>query len=128
MFIASPNHLHGAYTQMAANAGKHVLVEKPMALTVQEGMEMVETCKDRGVKLGLGFQPRVHPGHVEARRFVKEGALGTMVPAPSCDCAGTTGQLKRPPRTGLSESWDHPDMMGTGVHCMTTHTSCWVGR
>ena len=125
VFIASPNHLHGPFTQMAARAGKHVLVEKPMALTVQEGLEMLQTCKACDVKLGLGFQLRVHPGHMEARRLVKEGALGAIVLAQSQLGAGTRGQLKRPPRTGLSEWWEHSEMMGgastmmgTGVHCI----------
>ncbi len=123
VFIASPNHLHGPYTQMAARAGKHVLVEKPMALTVPEGLEMVETCRDRGVKLGLGFQLRVHPGHVEASRLVREGVLGNIALAQVQIGGGTRGELSRPPRTGLSEWWEHPEMiggastmMGTGTH------------
>ena len=123
VFIASPNHLHGPYTQMAARAGKHVLVEKPMALTVPEGLEMVETCRDRGVKLGLGFQLRVHPGHVEASRLVREGFLGNIALAQVQIGGGTRGELSRAPRTGLSEWWDHPEMiggastmMGTGTH------------
>lgn len=123
VFIASPNHLHDPYTQMAARAGKHVLVEKPMALTVPEGLEMVDTCRDRGVKLGLGFQLRVHPGHVEASRLVREGVLGNIALAQVQIGGGTRGELSRAPRTGLSEWWDHPEMiggastmMGTGTH------------
>ena len=125
VFIASPNHLHGPYTQMAARAGKHVLVEKPMALTVPEGLEMVETCRDRGVKLGLGFQLRVHPGHVEASRLVREGVLGNIALAQVQIGGGTRGELSRAPRTGLSEWWEHPEMIGgastmigAGIHAV----------
>ena len=62
VFIATPNHLHAEHTSMAAQAGKHVLVEKPMSLKVDDGIEMVRTCKTNGVKLGVGFQLRCHPG------------------------------------------------------------------
>ena len=123
IFLASPNHLHASYTQMAAQAGKHVLVEKPMSLTVEEGVDMVKACKARGVKLGVGFQLRVHPGHMEARRLIREGALGSVALAQAQIGAGTRGELRRPARTGLSEWWEHPDMiggasamMGTGTH------------
>ena len=125
VFIASPNHLHAPYTQMAAQAGKHVLVEKPMSLTVNEGLDMVKACKANGVKLGVGFQLRYHPGHIEARRLVREGVLGTVALAKSQLGAGTRGELRRAPRTGLSEWWEDTDMiggastmMGTGVHCI----------
>ena len=123
LFIASPNHLHAPHTQMAAKAGKHVLIEKPMALTVNEGLDMVKTCQAQGVKLGVAFQLRVHPGHIEARRLVWEGTLGTVALAQSQIGSGTRGEVRRPPRTGLSEWWEHSEliggastMMGTGVH------------
>ena len=125
VFIASPNHLHGRYTKMAAQAGKHVLVEKPMSLTVDEGLDMVNACKSHGVKLGVGFQLRYHPGHMEAGRLIREGALGTVALAQAQLGAGTRGELMRAPRTGLSEWWEHPDMIGgastmigTGVHAI----------
>ena len=123
VFIASPNHLHGPHTQLAARAGKHVLVEKPMALTVNEGLDMVRTCRAHGVRLGVGFQLRNHPGHAEASRLVREGVLGNIALAQVQIGGGTRGELKREPRTGLSEWWEHPEMiggasamMGTGTH------------
>jgi len=78
VFITSPNFLHAPYTTIAAQAGKHVLVEKPMAVQVDEAVEMVRTCQAHGVKLGVGFQLRYHPGHQEARRLIAEGVLGTI--------------------------------------------------
>ena len=125
VFIASPNHLHGAHTQMAANAGKHVLVEKPMALTVNEGLDMVRTCRAKGVRLGVGFQFRYHPGHAEASRLVREGVLGNIALAQVQIGGGTRGELSRAPRTGLSEWWEHPEMIGgastmigAGIHAV----------
>jgi 1,5-anhydro-D-fructose reductase (1,5-anhydro-D-mannitol-forming) len=78
VFIAAPNFLHAPYTTIAAQAGKHVLVEKPMAVRVDEAVEMVRTCRAHGVKLGVGFHLRHHPGHQEARRLIGEGVLGTI--------------------------------------------------
>ena len=125
VFIATPNHLHAEHTRMAAEAGKHVLVEKPMSLNVEDGIDMVRSCKANGVKLGVGFQLRYHPGHIEARRLVQQGVLGNIVMAQSQLGGGERGQLKRPPRTGLSEWWEHPDMIGgastmigSGVHAI----------
>jgi predicted dehydrogenase len=58
VFIASPNFLQAPYTTIAAQAGKHVLVEKPMAVRVDEAVEMVQTCREHGVKLGAGIRGR----------------------------------------------------------------------
>jgi 1,5-anhydro-D-fructose reductase (1,5-anhydro-D-mannitol-forming) len=63
VFISSPNFVHASQTIAAAEAGKHVLTEKPMAVSVNEAADMVRACRDNGVKLGVGFQLRFHPGH-----------------------------------------------------------------
>ncbi len=125
VFIASPNHLHAPYTKLAAQAGKHVLVEKPMATTVSEGLEMIQACNAHGVKLGVGFQLRFHPGHVEASRLVREGALGEVALAQALLGSGVRGEVRRQPRTGLSEWWEDPEMVGnsmamigSGVHAV----------
>ena len=111
-FIASPNHLHASYTRAAAQAGKHVLVEKPMAVSVEEAADMVRICEDRGVKLGVGFHLRHHPGHIEARRLVEEGVIGTISVVQAMWGAGTRGVVTPPDRTGLSEWWARPEMIG----------------
>ena len=64
VYITSPNHLHAQYTTMAARAGKHVLVEKPLSVNMAEGVEMLQVCRDQGVKLGVGLHLRHHPGHI----------------------------------------------------------------
>lgn len=79
VYISSPNFLHAPYTKMAAEAGKHILVEKPMALNVKDALEMVHVCRHNGVKLGVGFQLRHHPGHRKARELIQEGILGLML-------------------------------------------------
>jgi 1,5-anhydro-D-fructose reductase (1,5-anhydro-D-mannitol-forming) len=132
VFIASPNFLHAPYTTIAARAGKHVLVEKPMAVSVEEAMAMVQTCQAHGVKLGVGFHLRHHPGHHEARRLVREGILGTLTLVQAQWGLGVRGQAEISPerlmelRSGeRSAWWGTPDRVGSafamlanGVHCV----------
>jgi len=76
VYLATPNHLHERQTIEAARAGKHVLVEKPMALTSLQAEAMVNACRKSGVKLGVGFHLRHHPAHVEIRDLLRKGLLG----------------------------------------------------
>jgi len=115
VYIASPNHLHAQHTQLAAKAGKHILVEKPMATTVSECIDMIKACQANGVKLGVGFQLRFHPGHMEASRLVREGELGQISLAQALIGSGVRGEIKREPRTGLSGWWEEPDMVGNSM-------------
>ncbi len=79
VFISTPNDQHRAQTEAAAAAGKHVLVEKPMALTADDCRAMIDACKAAGVTLGLGFQRRLHPVAREVKRLIDDGALGEIV-------------------------------------------------
>ncbi len=124
VYISSPNFLHASYTKMAAEAGKHILVEKPMALNVKDALEMVHVCGHNGVKLGVGFQLRHHPGHRKARELIREGILGrTTLVQGQFFYPDPRGMVDLPKRTELSEWWDRPEMvgwsysiMGMGVH------------
>jgi 1,5-anhydro-D-fructose reductase (1,5-anhydro-D-mannitol-forming) len=123
VFIASPNALHAQHALQAAHAGKHVFSEKPMTTTLEDALAMVRTCRDRGVKLGVGYHLRQHPGLRQARRLIAEGVLGTVALAQGQWGFGVRGQDAPPPRSGLRQWWDDPElighastMMGTGVH------------
>ena len=125
VFISSPNSLHAAQAVQAAEAGKHVMCEKPMTTTLEDALSMVRACRDRGVKLGVGFELRHNPGHVLARKLVTDGVLGRVTLAQGQWGFGTRGQETFPPREGLRRWWDDPEsvggastMMGTGVHVM----------
>jgi predicted dehydrogenase len=61
VYIATPVHLHLPQTLAAAAAGKHVLVEKPMALSVAECDRMIEACQRHGVLLGIAYYRRFYP-------------------------------------------------------------------
>jgi 1,5-anhydro-D-fructose reductase (1,5-anhydro-D-mannitol-forming) len=123
VFIASPNALHAQHALQTAQAGKHVFCEKPMTTTLDDAVGMVRTCRARGVKLGVGYHLRQHPGVQEARRLVATGVLGVIALAQGQWGFGVRGQERPPPRTGLRQWWDDPElighastMMGTGVH------------
>ena len=125
VFISSPNSLHAAQAIQAAEAGKHVLCEKPMTTTLEDAVAMVRACRQHGVKLGVGFELRHNPGHVLARNLVADGALGRVTLAQGQWGFGSRGQETFPPREGLRQWWDDPDaiggastLMGTGVHVM----------
>src|SRR5690606_26114714 len=79
VYIPLPNHLHAEWTIAAARAGKHVLCEKPMALTVADAERMVEACERAGVRLMEAFMYRQHPSWVAVRDLVAGGRIGRLV-------------------------------------------------
>lgn len=78
VYIATPNSMHAAQAIRAAQAGKNVLCEKPMALSLADCDRMIEAAAKNNVKLGVVFQNRYHPAHVEARSHVASGRLGAI--------------------------------------------------
>ncbi|MEX2431540.1 MAG: Gfo/Idh/MocA family oxidoreductase [Dehalococcoidia bacterium] len=126
VYVASPNALHKEQVLQAAAAGKHVLVEKPMALTVADCQAMVDACSAAGVQLGVGFHLRSHPGHQRLRDLVRDGKLGAVSYAEANWGRGTRGQVSPPPRPAQQAWWGDPKLAGagafmaTGVHCADT--------
>jgi predicted dehydrogenase len=78
VYIPLPNHLHAAWTIAAARAGKHVLCEKPLALTADEAQTMVDACAAEGVLLMEAFMYRQHPSWVAACELVAAGRIGRL--------------------------------------------------
>lgn len=109
VYIATPNSLHAAQTVQAAEAGKHVLCEKPMAMTVRDAERMIEACDRNRVKLAVVYQNRYHPAHFEARRHIQSGALGDIDFASAQLCRGFV----------RGEHWSgwriDPEMTGSGA-------------
>lgn len=77
--VATPNYLHHEMTVAACRAGKHVLVEKPMATTHAEAYEMVAVAEEAGVVLMVDQVQRFFPIHEVARRVVQAGVLGKVL-------------------------------------------------
>ncbi|WP_062305256.1 Gfo/Idh/MocA family protein [Alicyclobacillus sendaiensis] len=78
VYIPLPNHLHKPWTMRAAEAGKHVLCEKPIALDAREAQEMVDACRARGVHLVEAFMYRHHPRYDRVIHLVRSGAIGAV--------------------------------------------------
>jgi predicted dehydrogenase len=78
VYLALPNHLHREYAMRAANAGVHILCEKPMAVREEECLLMIDAAKRNGVKLMVAYRLHFERGNLEAIRLVESGKLGDV--------------------------------------------------
>ncbi|MDM9385836.1 Gfo/Idh/MocA family oxidoreductase [Chlorogloeopsis sp. ULAP01] len=76
VYIALPNHLHCEYTVKAANAGVHILCEKPMAVTEQECEQMIRAAKNNNVKLMIAYRLHFDKANMQAVEILKSGKIG----------------------------------------------------
>jgi predicted dehydrogenase len=118
VFIASANSAHAPETVLAARHGKHVIVEKPMALTVAESEMMIRECYAAGVALMVGHMVRLSPAVERVRQIVLSGRYGPPVFARAdfvYDMRGT----KRAWLTDARVAGGGP-VYDIGVHCLDT--------
>ncbi|MBI4206510.1 MAG: Gfo/Idh/MocA family oxidoreductase [Betaproteobacteria bacterium] len=112
----TPHSKHEEHIKRAAQAGKHVCVEKPFTLNVASARAAVDAVKKAGVVLGVDFQRRFHPSVGEIRKRIRDGSLGTL--------SFCVGEVSSPSGLALpKESWrTNPEetpagaMTGLGVH------------
>ena len=78
VYVATPNDLHADAVRAAADAGKAILCEKPMAHALADAEAMAEAVKRAGVPYATAFDQRHHPAHVRLRALVADGRLGTV--------------------------------------------------
>jgi xylose dehydrogenase (NAD/NADP) len=78
VYLPLPNELHKPWVLAAADAGKHVLCEKPLALDSSQARVMVEHCRNRGVLLMEAFMWRHQPRTLSVRKMVGEGVIGAL--------------------------------------------------
>jgi glucose-fructose oxidoreductase len=76
VYIALPNSMHAEYTIRAANAGVHVLCEKPLAVSVRECERMIEACESANVKLMTAYRLHFEPIYLRGIELVRAGKLG----------------------------------------------------
>ncbi|GAC1313492.1 MAG: Gfo/Idh/MocA family oxidoreductase [Chloroflexota bacterium] len=93
VYVPLPNSVHAEWTIRAAEAGKHVLCEKPMARTVDECQAMIDACRSAGVRFMEGFMYRFHPQHAYVRDLIASGAIGNPTLIRSAFCV----RMQRPP-------------------------------
>ena len=78
VYVVLPNSMHAEYTIRAANAGKHVLCEKPMAISTMECAEMIAACEANERKLAIGYRLHFHPVHQAAIQWGQGAAMGPV--------------------------------------------------
>ena len=124
VYIATPNHLHSQQVIAAARAGKHVLVEKPLALSVADGEKMIAVCKENGVKLMAGYMMRFHAHHLRLKEMIERGELGQVVYGRAqltCWYPPQAGAWRQNAETGGGGAW-----MDMGSHCIDL-LEMWLG-
>ncbi|MGB5873140.1 MAG: Gfo/Idh/MocA family oxidoreductase [Bacteroidota bacterium] len=107
--VATPNHLHTDAVIQAAKAGKHVLTEKPPAMSLKETDEMIDVCKNEAVKLGCFVQCRVRKAIQAMKSAVDSGRFGKLLHADA--------YMKwfRPQEYYTSDGWRGQKKSGSGV-------------
>jgi predicted dehydrogenase len=78
VYIATPHHLHAGEAFVAAAAGKHMVIEKPMACTVADCDAIVAACKKAGVWCSIAFTQRSRNCNIRAKQLIDEGAIGRV--------------------------------------------------
>jgi len=78
VYVVLPNSMHAEFTMRAANAGKHVICEKPMAISVAECQAMIDACDAAGVKLSIGYRLHFEPYNLEAMRIGQQKVFGDV--------------------------------------------------
>ena len=78
VYVVLPNSMHREYVIRAAKAGKHVICEKPMALTVEECDEMIAACKNANKMLSIGYRLHFEPHNMEMMRLGQKKIFGTI--------------------------------------------------
>ena len=78
VLMSTPHHVHKAMTVQAAEAGKHVMIEKPLATTMPDAEAMIAACRKAGVQLTVNYSFRYLPKIQKARELVEAGALGDI--------------------------------------------------
>ena len=116
VYIASPASAHCGQAVACAKAGKHVLSEKPLGMTIAEANKMIATCNKAGVKLGTAFMMRFMAQHQAALKLIRDGRLGKPVfgrAQLSCWYPPMPGAWRQDPATGGGGS-----LMDMGGHCI----------
>lgn len=78
VYVVLPNGMHGEYSVRAAQAGKHVLCEKPMEISVERCQQMIDACKRHHRLLAIGYRCQFVPHHLEMMRIAREQRFGPL--------------------------------------------------
>jgi D-xylose 1-dehydrogenase (NADP+, D-xylono-1,5-lactone-forming) len=121
VYIPLPNHMHDEWTRKAADAGKHILCEKPLTVTAPEAESLIAYCRSKGVRLMDGFMWPHHPRTAKIREVIDSGTIGTVqkvVAAFTFNLEGLpTSNIRMQPQAGGGGLLD--------VGCYTTYAIRW---
>ncbi len=123
VFISTPNALHAEHAIAAARAGKHLIVEKPMAVSADEARAIVRAARENGRHLGVGYHMRHHSVLREAARIVAAGEIGDVVYATAAFVLHSFVPSTIPNSPWKSDArmmGGGGSLMGMGVHVMDT--------
>ncbi|MBV8030170.1 MAG: Gfo/Idh/MocA family oxidoreductase [Betaproteobacteria bacterium] len=120
--LATPHSLHRAQVLTAAQAGKHVFCEKPLALTVEDARDMIDACRAAGVVLAVGHNRRFWPSMVRLRQLASGGELGRLLHVEGHNSNENSNRVSGGWRTLDSES-PGGGLTGSGLHVLDAFVS-----
>ena len=116
VYVATPNYLHAEQSIAAADYGKHVLCEKPLALSIEGCEDIIAACKRNDVRLQVGFMMRFHACHREALKIIRQRMIGQPVMGRTqltCWYPEILGAWRQDLKLGGGGS-----LMDMGIHCI----------
>ena len=114
VYIGLPNSMHAEYTIRCAKAGKNVLCEKPMAVSVPEAQSMIDACKAANVKLMIAYRCHYETTNLAAVKLIRDGTLGEVQQIQSAfgfSCGHEEWRLQKPLAGG-------GPLMDVGIYCL----------
>ena len=107
--LATPNHLHHSHAKAALLAGKHVICEKPLAMTSEQSAELVKLAAEKQLVNAVNFNIRMYPLAQQARSMVQSGELGDLfIPGKAVEFPDVFDLIKgkQPAQAGMFTSLD----------------------
>ena len=117
VYIVLPNSMHEEFTTRAAQAGKHVLCEKPMATNSKEAQRMIDACKKANKKLMIAYRIQYEPNHRKIMEWTRNKQYGTvkLIDMVNCQNIGDPAQWRL--KKALAGGGSLPDI---GLYCLNT--------
>jgi len=117
IYIVLPNGMHKEYTVRGANAGKHILCEKPMANSSEECREMIDACNKAGVKLMIAYRIQYQPHNRKLRELVQNKEFGPAKFVEAANCQSSANPEHWRHKKKLAGGGALPDI---GLYCLNT--------
>ncbi|TLV03901.1 Gfo/Idh/MocA family protein [Dyadobacter luticola] len=117
IYIVLPNSMHKEFTVRGAAAGKHILCEKPMAVSQQECREMIAACKKANVKLMVAYRIQYQPHNRTLRDILKKGEFGNAKFVDASNCQSSANPEHWRHKKALAGGGALPDI---GLYCLNT--------